>query len=165
MMKESAFDNSEIVKQFKLKDYKNTEFCKLGSRAECNAKRKERGLGPCQDVHFRKIINTHTDQSLGNCSYLDTCRHMDYCKFIHYVIEEQDERDNPNLEKQLIPELANRPKQWINCDLRNFDFTTLGECNVIMLDPPWDIHMNVVYCLILAALWHSKRQRNEKSKS
>lgn len=25
--------------------------------------------------------------TLGNCSYLDTCRHMDYCKFIHYELE------------------------------------------------------------------------------
>lgn len=143
VMKEAAVDNSEIIKQFKLKDHRKVEFCKLGSKAECSIKRKEKGLGPCPDVHFRKIINTHTDVSLGNCSYLDTCRHMEYCKYIHYTIEEQDERDNPALEKQLIPEIAQRPKQWINCDLREFDFTTLGECNVIMLDPPWDIHMNV----------------------
>ena len=29
--------------------------------------------------------------------------------------------------------------------LRDFDFTVLGECNVIMLDPPWDIHMLLPY--------------------
>jgi len=38
-------------------------------------------------VHFEKIIRPHTDISLGNCSYLNTCRHMEYCKFIHYRLE------------------------------------------------------------------------------
>ncbi len=45
----------------------------------------------CKDIHFKKIIMPHTDDTLGNCSYLDTCRHMDYCKYIHYKIDEQDE--------------------------------------------------------------------------
>ena len=38
-------------------------------------------------MHFEKIIRPHTDISLGNCSYLNTCRHMEYCKFIHYRLE------------------------------------------------------------------------------
>jgi mRNA (2'-O-methyladenosine-N6-)-methyltransferase len=97
---------------------------------------------PCQDVHFKKIINPHTDESLGNCSYLDTCRHMDYCRYIHYKIDD-DEEKNSRMREILIDEVKNRPKQWINCDLREFDFTVLGDCSVIMLDPPWDIHMNV----------------------
>lgn len=35
------------------------------------------------------------------------------------------------------------PPQWINCDLRTFDYSTLGKFQVIMADPPWDIHMSV----------------------
>ena len=35
--------------------------------------------------------------------------------------------------------------QWINWDLRHFDFSILNDCNVLMLDPPWDIHMNLPY--------------------
>lgn len=27
-------------------------------------------------VHFRRIIAPHTDVNLGDCSFLDTCRHM-----------------------------------------------------------------------------------------
>lgn len=27
-------------------------------------------------VHFRRIIALHTDVNLGDCSFLDTCRHM-----------------------------------------------------------------------------------------
>lgn len=39
----------------------------------------------------------------------------------------------------------NMPPQWINCDLRIFDFRVLGKFDVIMADPPWDIHMNLPY--------------------
>lgn len=35
------------------------------------------------------------------------------------------------------------PPQWINCDLRTFDYSVLGKFHVIMADPPWDIHMSV----------------------
>ena len=35
------------------------------------------------------------------------------------------------------------PPQWINCDLRRFDYSVLGKFHVIMADPPWDIHMSV----------------------
>ena len=35
------------------------------------------------------------------------------------------------------------PPQWINCDVRKFDYSVLGKFHVIMADPPWDIHMSV----------------------
>jgi mRNA (2'-O-methyladenosine-N6-)-methyltransferase len=38
---------------------------------------------------------------------------------------------------------AKLPPQWINCDLRRFDYSVLGKFHVIMADPPWDIHMSV----------------------
>jgi mRNA (2'-O-methyladenosine-N6-)-methyltransferase len=37
------------------------------------------------------------------------------------------------------------PQQWIHCDLRNFDMSTIGKCGVVMADPPWDIHMELPY--------------------
>lgn len=40
------------------------------------------------------------------------------------------------------------PAQWINCDVRDFDLgPVLGEglWDVVMLDPPWDIHMSLPY--------------------
>ncbi|KAG8989226.1 hypothetical protein FRB90_002345 [Tulasnella sp. 427] len=37
------------------------------------------------------------------------------------------------------------PPQWINCDVRKFDYSTLGKFHVIMADPPWDIHMSLPY--------------------
>jgi mRNA m6A methyltransferase catalytic subunit len=39
--------------------------------------------------------------------------------------------------------LLKLPPQWINCDLRSFDYSVLGKFHVIMADPPWDIHMSV----------------------
>ena len=39
--------------------------------------------------------------------------------------------------------LLKLPPQWINCDVRKFDFSVLGKFTVIMADPPWDIHMTV----------------------
>ena len=43
----------------------------------------------------------------------------------------------------LIGFLLKLPPQWINCDLRSFDYSVLGKFHVIMADPPWDIHMSV----------------------
>ncbi|KZT62194.1 MT-A70-domain-containing protein [Calocera cornea HHB12733] len=37
------------------------------------------------------------------------------------------------------------PPQWVNCDLRKFDYGILGKFHVIMADPPWDIHMSLPY--------------------
>ncbi len=34
----------------------------------------------CPRLHFRRIIRPHTDVSLGNCSYLNTCRNFNRCK-------------------------------------------------------------------------------------
>ncbi|KAJ3759019.1 MT-A70-domain-containing protein [Lentinula raphanica] len=37
------------------------------------------------------------------------------------------------------------PPQWINCDLRKFDLSLLGQFHIILADPPWDIHMSLPY--------------------
>jgi len=44
----------------------------------------------CNRLHFRRIMFDWTDPSLGNCSYLDTCRHMNKCKFIHYELDDSN---------------------------------------------------------------------------
>lgn len=38
----------------------------------------------CSKLHFKKIIQGHTDESLGDCSFLNTCFHMDTCKYVCY---------------------------------------------------------------------------------
>lgn len=35
--------------------------------------------------------------------------------------------------------------QWIQCDLRTFDLSTLGKFGVVMADPPWDINIDLPY--------------------
>ncbi|KAN0065768.1 methyltransferase [Thecaphora frezii] len=43
------------------------------------------------------------------------------------------------------PDHAQLPAQWIDCDLKNFDYSILGKFDVIVADPPWDIHMSLPY--------------------
>ncbi|XP_015680191.1 N6-adenosine-methyltransferase subunit METTL3-like, partial [Protobothrops mucrosquamatus] len=69
------------------------EFCDYGTKEECmKASDAER---PCRKLHFRRIINKHTDESLGDCSFLNTCFHMDTCKYVHYEIDACTDLDAP----------------------------------------------------------------------
>lgn len=112
----------------------------------------------CNKLHFKKIIQSHTDETLGDCSFLNTCFHMDSCKYVHYEVDSQtsnnncisksDESDKSmvSMSKRTVdPSTALHPAQWIQCDLRFLDMTVLGKFAVIMADPPWDIHMELPY--------------------
>lgn len=104
-------------------------FCQYGTTTECSKKNK--GV-LCSNVHFKPIIKSHTDVNLGDCSYLDTCRHMEICKFVHYQIE--DEGLIPSNRKELVlsGDLEVLDSQWVNCDIRYFDYSILGKFDVIM---------------------------------
>jgi len=138
-------DFSQVLEKIKAKYGSSLvrPFCEYGTRSECAKHNKTE----CKKVHFKPIIKPHTEVSLGDCSYLDTCRHMDICKFVHYQIEDSDLI--PSNRKELILSGDNNtgvlPSQWINCDIRNFDCSILGKFDVIMADPPWDIHMDLPY--------------------
>ena len=58
----------------------------------------------CSKLHFKRVIQPWTDPSLGNCSYLDTCRNMRNCKYIHYIIDDDqaEEHQGPSSAQQLI---------------------------------------------------------------
>lgn len=119
-------------------------FCAYGNRDECK-KRKKRPNEKCELIHFKPVIKSHTDITLGDCSYLDTCRHMDICKFVHYELEDAD-NSNTNRKEMILSSInGGNPSQWINCDVRHFDLSILGKFSVIMADPPWDIHMDLPY--------------------
>ena len=90
---------------------------------------------------------------MGNCSYLDTCRNVNTCKYVHYELDPDPDAYTAEhvkaLEKsrnrvpgylQALPE-----PQWIKCDVRSFDMTILGKFGVIMADPPWEIHQDLPY--------------------
>eukprot|EP00879_Flechtneria_rotunda_P014588 GHRR01015245.1.p1 GENE.GHRR01015245.1~~GHRR01015245.1.p1 ORF type:complete len:458 (+),score=121.45 GHRR01015245.1:224-1597(+) len=106
----------------------------------------------CPRLHQKKILYPWTDESLGNCSFLDTCRDVRRCKFIHYELDpEPDLLDSAAGEGGLMPlAVPNYLKalpspQWIKCDIRTFDWSILGKFGVIMTDPPWEIHQDLPY--------------------
>ena len=124
------------------------EFCVNKTKEDCRRTRGSRNA--CAKLHFRRIIQNHTDESLGDCSFLNTCFHMETCKFVHYAID--DSIDEPEslprpvkVKQSGLPRSKLFPQQWVQCDLRTFDMSVLGKFAVIMADPPWDIHMELPY--------------------
>ena len=136
----------------------NSTYCPIGDRREC-ARRSKIGQ-PCHRLHFRKVIKPWTDISLGDCSYLDTCRHPSTCKFVHYTADLSAEQaqilkemkyesvgtDTVRINEVHINTRVDFPPQWICCDLRTIDLKIFrGIAKVVMADPPWDIHMDLPY--------------------
>ncbi|CAG9764739.1 unnamed protein product [Ceutorhynchus assimilis] len=123
------------------------EFCPHGTKLDC----EKNGITDCRKLHFKKIIQKHTDESLGDCSFLNTCFHMDTCKYVHYEVDRAGQnRDNSSALLNIpavgrVESTTLYPPQWIQCDLRYLDMTVLGKFAVIMADPPWDIHMELPY--------------------
>lgn len=93
-----------LVEQFRSATGHVQEFCQHGTREDCrrvklqNASKASASssstanpqlpiLEPCPKLHFCKIIQKHTDESLGDCSFLNTCFHMESCKYVHYRVE------------------------------------------------------------------------------
>jgi mRNA (2'-O-methyladenosine-N6-)-methyltransferase len=70
---------------------------------------------------------------------------MEICKFVHYKIEDEEEIPSNRKELVLSGDGEVLDAQWANCDIRYFDFNILGKFDVIMADPPWDIHMDLPY--------------------
>ncbi|KAA0185963.1 N6-adenosine-methyltransferase 70 kDa subunit [Fasciolopsis buskii] len=144
------------------------QFCAQGTRTEC-AKYKARtgNQERCTKLHFRKIIHPHTDESLGDCSFLNTCFHVDTCKYVHYTIDYANEESGKTAhtinsgstqqsttgptqgvegsQAESEAPVTLYPPQWINCDIRMLNMSILGKFAVIMADPPWDIHMELPY--------------------
>ncbi|TNY18222.1 MT-A70-domain-containing protein [Rhodotorula diobovata] len=102
----------------------------------------------CPNVHFVRALRPHTEVTLGDCSYLNTC-HRSECRYVHWVIE--DPLDAPPLKAPLTVEPPRDkeeeplPPQWINADLRALDISVLGKYDVVVADPPWAIHQELPY--------------------
>lgn len=134
------------------------EYCPNLTKEDC--RRQRNSYIACEKVHFRRIIAVHTDVNLGDCSFLDTCRHMKTCKYVHYELDPTPDVPGMMMGAPGIPPrklLTKTPRveycsevelgepQWINCDIRTFRMDILGQFGVIMADPPWDIHMELPY--------------------
>eukprot|EP00238_Polyblepharides_amylifera_P000659 CAMPEP_0196572030 /NCGR_PEP_ID=MMETSP1081-20130531/2153_1 /TAXON_ID=36882 /ORGANISM="Pyramimonas amylifera, Strain CCMP720" /LENGTH=342 /DNA_ID=CAMNT_0041889205 /DNA_START=28 /DNA_END=1056 /DNA_ORIENTATION=+ len=141
------------------------QYCHMLTKEDC--RRARSAPHACSGLHFVRIIQPHTDISLGDCNYLDTCNHMYTCKRIHYELDPTPDHPfpgpfmggpgllgpmggvPPHLAKPVPGYLqALSEPQWVNCDVRNYDYSTLGKFGVIMADPPWAIHMDLPYGII-----------------
>lgn len=123
-------------------------------------------------AHHLPVIQKQTEQRLGDCSYLDTCHKMTQCRYIHYtqlmplpwyekgdscLLSEEERTHNLNIQECTrigdvtcgdpidVNQRSQLPPQWINCDVRKFDFSILGKFGAVMADPAWNIHMNLPY--------------------
>ncbi|KAM4536860.1 N(6)-adenosine-methyltransferase subunit METTL3 [Odontesthes bonariensis] len=157
LLNASTAKEQSIVEKFRSRGRAQVqEFCDHGTKEECV--RSGDTPQPCTKLHFRRIINKHTDESLGDCSFLNTCFHMDTCKYVHYEIDSPPETEGCLLVPQVgTTELGLHagdadsnvgtlfPSQWICCDIRFLDVSILGKFAVVMADPPWDIHMELPY--------------------
>lgn len=143
-----------VMENLKLQNFQSAggsqlrEFCYHKTKDDCRCARNSKKA--CAKLHFHRIIHPHTDQNLGDCSFLNTCFHVETCKFVHYSID--DSIDEPEaLPRRLVelkstlPRTKLTPPQWVNCDMRYFDMSVIGKFAVIMADPPWDIHMELPY--------------------
>lgn len=109
----------------------------------------------CRNVHFVRALRSHTDPSLGDCSYLNTCHRMDTCRYVHWVLEdpgkmsEQDRKRRSEEKVETASQLEAFPRalppQWVNADLRQLDVAVLGKFDVVVADPPWAIHQELPY--------------------
>jgi len=145
------------AQKFMNKHQNMAQFCPHGSRHDC--RRAIDKLAACAKIHFKKIIKSWTDESLGDCSYLDTCRHIDKCKYVHYALDLTADQaqylnaagvQNRGTDTKRINEMQmtgiDVPAQWIQCDLKKFPFHIFRDkVSVVMADPPWDIHMELPY--------------------
>ncbi|KAJ0971095.1 hypothetical protein J5N97_019054 [Dioscorea zingiberensis] len=132
-------------------------YCLHLTKEDC--RRQNGSYIACDKVHYKRIIAPHTDTNLGDCSFLDTCRHTKTCKYVHYEYDPTPDYLPPMMmgaanlpPKPIKPQRAEYcsevelgEPQWINCDIRNFRMDILGQFGVIMADPPWDIHMELPY--------------------
>ncbi|XP_016468194.2 N(6)-adenosine-methyltransferase MT-A70-like [Nicotiana tabacum] len=149
---------SAVAARFKSKGGSQVkEYCSALTKEDC--RRQSGSYIACDKVHFRRIIAVHTDVNLGDCSFLDTCRHMKTCKYVHYELDSTPDVSPMMMgaatlppTKSLKPQRAHYcsevelgEPQWINCDIRSFRVDILGQFGIIMADPPWDIHMELPY--------------------
>src|SRR6218665_3289976 len=60
-----------VMEQFRSTQGHVQEYCPRGTPEECM--RVNRTKQTCSKLHFLRIIQRHTDETLGDCSFLNTC--------------------------------------------------------------------------------------------
>ena len=54
----------------------------------CVCRREHQSEKACPKLHFHRIVQRHTDESLGDCSFLNACFNRATCKYVHYEVDE-----------------------------------------------------------------------------
>ncbi|EPQ27535.1 uncharacterized protein PFL1_05073 [Pseudozyma flocculosa PF-1] len=67
------------------------------------------------------------------------------CWIRNHDPQDGDFRDDGRIRPPSEQQQQQLPAQWIDCDLKNFDYSILGKFDIIVADPPWDIHMSLPY--------------------
>jgi mRNA m6A methyltransferase catalytic subunit len=165
-MQKMALDitRAQIIEEHGYPSYRH--YCSHKTFMQCIRASPHPERHVCKKVHFKAILRPHTDVSLGDCSYLNTCHRMhDTCKYVHYEIDVATSGSGDPVEEALMKDwlvdipgretgiwtgqpclrYGELPSQWISCDVRRLDLGILGKFGVLMMDPPWDIHMTLPY--------------------
>ena len=88
----------------------------------------------CTDNHYKPDMRSNTNVSLGFCSYLNLCKNLN-CKYLHFKSSSL-ESASP------IPPFS----QYIKADIRRLDLSVFHSLvGAVVIDPPWDIHMELSY--------------------
>lgn len=149
LIREPTAKEKLLAERFKTKGGSAVRpFCEHGTKEQC---RLVHGGSFCDKVHFRRLKLPHTDLRQGDCSYLNACRHMNTCKFVHYEIDDIPDKlgDEGDQSASYQGYAAKYGCQWINIDVRELlnaeAPNILGHFSVVMADPPWNIHMELPY--------------------
>ena len=111
------------------------QFCKHSTKYECT--RATGNKRPCDKLHFAKIIQPHTDESLGDCSFLNTCFHMDTCKYIHYEVDQDDVR-RAEKRKRSAENIENTPGSLNGQQKFGSTSATVGNTSINGMSKPSD---------------------------
>jgi len=73
-----------INSQFKTMGGIDTKrICSYGTRLLC--KEINYGVKACDLIHFKRFVQSHTNEGLGDCPMLAMCPDMDTCAHVHYI--------------------------------------------------------------------------------
>ena len=128
-------------------------FCEHLTKSACRAARGTPTA--CAELHFRPIRYPWTNSDV-HCHFLDACKFRGTCRYVHWELDVDDGEipsrpDPPPFVYSPSPPRAPErlraipDPQWIRADLKRFDLCLLGDFAVVLVDPPWNIGIDLPY--------------------
>lgn len=83
LMAPTVIENKQMERFKSIKSHVQ-EYCPYGTKDECFRNHYNKNIlhKRCEKIHFKRILKSHTDISLGDCSFLNTCYNINNCKVI-----------------------------------------------------------------------------------